>query len=339
MYSPGHGIRLRSSALTNKGRVRPNNEDSVHLWAEGEDAFVLAVVADGMGGAAAGEEASRIAVETVQQRMTNGTYKKPGDYGTMDAYTLAEKLENLVREANNNILSRAKAKPEYQGMGTTMTVAFARHTDVIVAHVGDSRAYMVDGHDGSISQITTDHSFVQALIDAGYIKREEAEGHPMSNVLYRALGQAADVDIDLIEDVQMHIGDRLILCSDGLTLHVKPNEIAQLALSDPDPNVISSKLIDLANSRGGRDNISVIAIVVEGDMNVLDEDSTSMDVSDDTTLPIRTVNAPAATDEPECTASSLFTLPEVHSSVSRYMQLTSAMHQGEGSDRHGGRGR
>lgn len=338
MYSPGHGIRLRSSAHTNKGRVRPNNEDSVHLWSE--ESFALAVVADGMGGAAAGEEASRIAVETVQQRMTNGTYKKPADYGEMDAYTLAEKLENLVREANNNILSRAKAKPEYQGMGTTMTVAFARRTDVIVAHVGDSRAYIVDGHDGSISQITTDHSFVQALIDAGYIKREEADGHPMTNVLYRALGQAADVDIDLIEDVQMHIGDRLILCSDGLTLHVKPHEIAQVALSDPDPSVISSKLIDLANARGGRDNISVIVIVVEGDLSTYhDEMSTIDSAGEDTTLAMRSTNTPPSTPSNGRSTASLRTPPDVHSSVSRMLHSSSVVVQGEGSDRHGWIGR
>jgi serine/threonine protein phosphatase PrpC len=337
MYSPGHGIRLRSSAQTNKGRVRPNNEDSVHLWGEGS--YVLAVVADGMGGAAAGEEASRIAVETVQQRMTNGTYKKPGDYGDMDSYTLAEKLENLVREANNNILSRAKAKPEYQGMGTTMTVIFARHTDVIVAHVGDSRAYMVDGHDGSISQITTDHSFVQALIDAGYIKREEAEGHPMSNVLYRALGQSPDVDIDLIEDVQMHVGDRLIMCSDGLTLHVKPHEIAQLAMSDPDPSIISSKLIDLANSRGGRDNISVISIVAEGDPSAFRDDSMTMDVSsDDTTMSMKSVNPPPTPKSSSRTPTNMFTGPDVHSSVSRMLTSSTAL-QGEGHDRHGWGGR
>jgi protein phosphatase len=304
------------------------------LW--GEESYVLAVVADGMGGAAAGEEASRIAVETVQQRMTNGMYKKPADYGDMDAYTLAEKLEDLVREANNNILSRAKAKPEYQGMGTTMTVAFARHTDVIVAHVGDSRAYMVDGHDGSISQITTDHSFVQALIDAGYIKREEAEGHPMSNVLYRALGQAADVDIDLIEDVQMHIGDRLILCSDGLTLHVKPHEIAQVALSDPDPSVISNKLIDLANSRGGRDNISVIAIVVEGDAAQFDDQMTMDTSTDDTTVSMRTI-PPSSSSNGRPSASR--SLPDVHSSRARVLHMTSIMLNGEGSDRHGWQGR
>lgn len=332
MSSPGHGIRLRSSARTNKGRVRPNNEDSIHLWSE--ESFALAVVADGMGGAAAGEEASRIAVETVQQRMVNGTYKKPADYGDMDAWTLAEKLQSLVREANLNILSRAKAKPEYQGMGTTMTVAFARETDVIVAHVGDSRAYMVDGHDGSIAQITTDHSFVQALIDAGYIKREEAEGHPMSNVLYRALGQTADVDIDLVEDVHLHIGDRLILCSDGLTLHVKPQEIAQLALSDPDPSVISSKLIDLANSRGGRDNISVIVIVVEGDPALQRSALFTATSDDDTTVSMPSLNAepPANGSHPTTSGRG----PDIHAfSLSRTLSMVSVMMQGEGRDRHG----
>lgn len=264
MYRPGQrGIRLLSSANTNTGRVRHNNEDNVHLW--GDENYVLAIVADGMGGAAAGEEASRIAVETVQQHMTNGIYQHPQDYENIDEFDLAEKLETAVREANLNILKRAVMRPEFRGMGTTLTMAFARNTHVVLAHVGDSRAYMVDGQDGHISQITTDHSFVQALVDAGHITPEEAENHPMGNVLYRALGQSADLDIDLIHDVRLQVGDRMVLCSDGLTLHVKPAEIASAAMSTTDPNTISQKLIDLANSRGGKDNISVIVILVDAD--------------------------------------------------------------------------
>ncbi|MCU0514166.1 MAG: Stp1/IreP family PP2C-type Ser/Thr phosphatase [Anaerolineae bacterium] len=261
MYRPGYGIRLRSSARTSKGRVRQNNEDSIHLW--GDDGYVLAVVADGMGGAAAGEEASRIAVETIQEMMVNSRYRKPDDYSSVDSSDLAEKLETAVRQANLSILKRASHRPELKGMGTTLTMAFARRSEVVIAHVGDSRAYLVDGQDGSITQITSDHTFVQALVDAGHIKPEEARDHPMGNVLYRALGQSSEVDIDLVSDVYMQPGDRLVLCSDGLTLHVRTPEIATIAMSEQDPVIISSELIDLANLRGGKDNISVIVIVAE----------------------------------------------------------------------------
>jgi protein phosphatase len=287
MLRPGYGIRLRSSARTNKGRVRPNNEDSIHLW--GNEGYVLAVIADGMGGAVAGEEASRIAVETVHEQMVNGHFRNPDDYDQVDSDDLAVRLEAAVKRANLNIHNRAIVRPELKGMGTTITLAFARHSDVIVAHVGDSRAYLIDGGDGTIAQVTDDHSFVQALVDAGHIRQEEADEHPMKNVLYRALGQAADVDIDMIHDVRLHIGDRLVLCSDGLTLHVKPREIAALAMSSSEPDQISQKLIEMALSRGGKDNVSVIVIVVEGDPNARFSDAETLEMpfqDDDATLPM-----------------------------------------------------
>lgn len=328
MFRPGHGIRLRSSARTNKGRVRQNNEDRVHLW--GDTSFVLAVVADGMGGAAAGEEASRIAVETIHELLVNNGHQKPEDYGNVDTFDLHDKLEAAVKEANNNILSKAILRPEFKGMGTTITMAFARHADVILAHVGDSRAYMIDGDDGHIAQITADHSFVQALVDAGHITKEEAEEHPMKNVLYRALGQASDVDIDMIEDVHLHVGDRLVLCSDGLTLHVKPPEIAELALADGDPNVISQKLIELANSRGGKDNISVIVIVVEADPINLSTDMEEFEMSyedDEPTLPMNNPASVPASLPPTDAPPSTPTL-----GLQVYSGRTSAAY-GEGRDR------
>lgn len=263
MFRPGRGIRLRSSARSDRGRVRQNNEDSVHLW-PGEY-NVLAVVADGMGGAVAGEEASRIAIETIQEKLTSDHYRKPADYQDYDSGDLADLLSEAIRDANANIISRALNSPELKGMGTTVTIAFARSSTVILAHVGDSRAYYVDSSDHTIQQLTTDHSFVQALVDAGHITAEEAKGHPMENVLYRALGQAEDLDVDVIPEVHIHAGDRLVLCSDGLTRHVDAHEIAEAALEFEDPNQISDKLIELANSRGGKDNISVIVIVVEED--------------------------------------------------------------------------
>jgi PPM family protein phosphatase len=261
MYSPGRGIRLRGSARTNTGRVRENNEDHVHLW--GKNHFVLAIVADGMGGAVAGEEASRIAVETIHQHLVESE-DQIDFYDSMSADILSDKLRDVVRSANLNIVQRTQTHPELKGMGTTVTMAMVRNTYAVIGHVGDSRAYLVDGHDGSISQITSDHSFVEAMVAAGHITRDEAEDHPMRNVLYRALGQAEEIDVDVYHSY-LRVGDRLVLCSDGLTLHVKSHEIAQIALADSRPEVASQKMIDLANERGGRDNVTVIVISVEED--------------------------------------------------------------------------
>ena len=265
MQKPEHGISLRSSARTSIGQVRQNNEDSIHLWA-GDD-FVLAIIADGMGGAAAGEEASRIAVETI---------KAGFNPNASDEIPVTERLQDTIHTANLNIVQKAANAPEMRGMGTTLTLVFIRGTYAIFAHVGDSRAYLVEQDDESITQITIDHSYVQALVMAGHITPEQAETHSMGNVLYRALGQNEDVDVDIYYK-RLHIGDRLILCSDGLTRHVKAPELAKLAFSDPSPDVVSQKLIDLANQRGGEDNISVIVIAVEGDPKaVIDEDTASL---------------------------------------------------------------
>lgn len=260
MENPQQGIRLRSSARTSTGQVRENNEDNIHLWTR--DDFVLAVVADGMGGAAAGEEASRIAVESIKAGLALREQRVPDNFEHIEDATLTDKLKQSIQAANMSIMQKAAVTPEMRGMGTTVTLAFVRGTYAIVAHVGDSRAYLVDGDDHSITQITSDHSFVEALLTAGHITKEQADEHPMKNVLYRALGQAEDVDVDMYYK-RLHIGDRLVLCSDGLTRHVKPEEIAQLALSDANPDVASQKLIDLANERGGEDNVSVIVVSVE----------------------------------------------------------------------------
>ncbi|PJF26415.1 MAG: hypothetical protein CUN53_07910, partial [Phototrophicales bacterium] len=137
-------------------------------------------------------------------------------------------------------------------------------TRAIIAHVGDSRAYLVDGEMGGITQITDDHSFVEALVAAGHLTHEQAEEHPMKNVLYRALGQNERIEIDFYE-VRLCPGDRIVLCSDGLTRHVKPREIAEIVLSIDDPEIASQALVDLTNARGGEDNVSVIVIAIEGD--------------------------------------------------------------------------
>jgi PPM family protein phosphatase len=259
MYNPGQGIRLRGSARTDTGKVRENNEDSIHLWAQ-KDHMILAVVADGMGGAVAGEEASRIVIEAIQTGIID--HSTPQVYETMAQDVLIEHLKEAIREGNENIIDQASAHPELKGMGTTITAAFIRNTHIVIGHVGDSRAYLVDGEDGHIEQITADHSFVQALVAAGHISEEEAEEHPMRNVLYRALGQARDVEIDVYYE-QMRSEDRLVLCSDGLTLHVEPDEIARIVMDYPEPGEASEKMVALTNKRGGRDNVSVIVVKAE----------------------------------------------------------------------------
>lgn len=273
MSEPGHNIHLRSSARTNVGQVRQNNEDNVHLWV-GEGA-VLAVVADGMGGAAAGEEASRLAVEAIENGMALSALDNEQTLAEVSEGHLSDQLRDSILDANMSIIRRAAEEPEMRGMGTTVTLALVRGKEVIIAHVGDSRAYQITAMDTKIRQITSDHSFVEALFAAGHITREQADEHPMRNVLYRALGQTEEIDVDLYQ-TYLQVGDRLVLCSDGLTRHVRPSEIADIALNASSPDVASQQLIDLANARGGEDNVSVIVIAVEqsSDYSAADESET-----------------------------------------------------------------
>lgn len=260
MSSPERGIRLRSNARTNTGKIRENNEDNVLLWAR--DHFVLGIVADGMGGAAAGEEASRIAVETIHRKLVDLNIERETDDVDSLLENLSDHLRQIVQEANDRIVQYSVQYPELKGMGTTVTLAVIRNGHAIIGHVGDSRAYLIDGHDSSISQITSDHSFVEAMVMAGHITREEAVDHPMRNVLYRALGQGSDVDVDIYHSY-LRPGDRLVLCTDGLTLHVRPNEIASIVQADSRPEMTTQRLVELANERGGRDNVSVVVVHVE----------------------------------------------------------------------------
>lgn len=249
----------RANAHSDVGRIRENNEDRVGLW--GRYGVVLALVADGMGGAAAGEEASRLAMEAIQADFL-GQARGSDLLREMPDEDITEKLRIAVRRANRAVIHRTNGHPEFQGMGTTITLAFVRDSRAIVLHIGDSRAYLVKGRAGWINQITDDHSFVEALLAAGHITREQAAIHPMRNVLYRALGQFDDTDADVYSR-QLEAGDRLILCTDGLTRNVSAEEIAAIACRSDDPAAITQELVDLANARGGQDNISVIALVME----------------------------------------------------------------------------
>jgi protein phosphatase len=336
------GIQLRAGSHTSVGRIRENNEDSLHLWTS--PSYVVAVVADGMGGAAAGEEASRLAVEAVESGLilTNlGT----DNLDRMSEQTVANQLSRAIRMGNQRIVARAAVDPEMRGMGTTVTLAFVRGTRAIIAHVGDSRAYLVDGETGGITQITDDHSFVEALVAAGHLTHEQAEDHPMKNVLYRALGQHDDIEVDVYE-AQLRSGDRIVLCSDGLTRHVKPHEIADIVLSIDDPQIASQALVDLTNARGGEDNVSVIVIAVDGEKAQSSDDAPTHEADDvnDDTVKLRlvrpmviepTVNTDSAA-QAELNAASVFRIDHAEACVipfdSAFARSPSDDEIGEGRD-------
>lgn len=256
---PESGLLAQVGAATSIGRVRKNNEDSVQVWAT--EGVILALVADGMGGAAAGEEASRLVVEHVQGVFV-GTPADSDKLHVLSETDLEDRLMNALQEANRAVVERSQSDINYRGMGTTSTLALIRGNRLFVAHVGDSRAYIVDRNSQEARQVTSDHTYVQALIASGYLEPDQANNHPMGNVLYRALGQGLDLDVDLYPPETLKAGDHLLLCSDGLTKHMTPAESAAIIVAAESPLDAAQRLISTANERGGEDNISVVVVSV-----------------------------------------------------------------------------
>jgi serine/threonine protein phosphatase PrpC/ribosomal protein L40E len=253
------GLTVRVSARTSVGQVRSNNEDNVAIWAL--DGVLVALIADGMGGAAAGEEASRLTVEAVQASFLGET-RDSARLQFMSEDELGDRLRQAIREANQSVVERSQRDSSRKGMGTTSTLALIRGNRVMIAHVGDSRAYLIDPKDRGITQVTVDHSFVQALVASGHITQEQARHHPMGHVLYRALGQSLDLDIDMYTRT-LRVGDRFIVCSDGLTRHITPEEIAGIVTKTNNPAEATLDLVELTNARGAEDNVSVVVILVD----------------------------------------------------------------------------
>jgi len=239
---------LRWGSATDVGRVRTNNEDSLYV-----EAPVFAV-ADGMGGPAAGEVASAIAVATLK-----ATLASP-DGHSRDA------LANAVRQANGAIYDRAAGDPALRGMGTTLTALALVEEDgddvLAVVNVGDSRAYRL--RDGELEQLTDDHSVVEEMVRIGRLTPDEATVHPQRHMLTRALGIQPDVEVDCF-GVTPFAGDRYLLASDGLTNEVPDSEIAAILRRLEDPDDAAQELVHLARTNGGRDNITVIVVDVVDD--------------------------------------------------------------------------
>jgi len=240
-------MRLRQSAgLTDPGRVRRRNED----------AFVctppLFAVADGMGGAQAGEIASRLAAAAFRDYLAHA----PED---VDLDPEA-RLRSIIQEANRRIYARAANDPKVSGMGTTVTAALLSGGHVAVGHVGDSRAYRV--RDGNLEQLTQDHSLVADLVRSGRLTPQEAEIHPQRSVITRALGTDAAVVVDSFSALAQP-GDVFLLCSDGLTTMVDEGTLVATIAGTPDLDAAARSLVAAANARGGEDNVTVVLFALE----------------------------------------------------------------------------
>jgi protein phosphatase len=271
-------IRVDVCGRTDVGRTREHNEDSFLLGDVSggaqlpEHAVVtvgsggrrlLFMVADGMGGAAAGEIASDMAVGTVFERVTaRWAQDAPEGVASGDAAAFALSLREAAEEANRRIHVHATEHPEYRGMGTTATIAGVFDDTLYIAQVGDSRAYLIRG--GRALQITKDQSVLLRVVEAGGMTEEEAERSERRNIILQALGPEAKVVIDLTHQ-QLRRDDLLILCSDGLSSLVRGEEIARIAAACKDVCELCERLIDTANASGGPDNITVIAARFSGD--------------------------------------------------------------------------
>ena len=239
--SKAHVQTVAFGSGTDVGRMRNHNEDSLFA------APPLFVVADGMGGHAAGEVASELAIQTISQLA-------PG-------YPNGPMLENAITEANRAVYECARANERRAGMGTTVTAALLQGTRLVIAQVGDSRAYLL--HGGELQQLTRDHSLMQDLIDAGEITPAEARIHPQRNFITRALGTSPSVKADIYE-LNVSPGDRLLLCSDGLCGMLEDSDMALALRTIRNPQTCATELIQMANQAGGHDNITAIVVDVSG---------------------------------------------------------------------------
>jgi len=271
----------RLAVLTDTGRKRRHNEDAFIVEPP------LFAVADGMGGAQAGEVASWLAAEALRE----------GGNGA----TAEERLVSLVQEANRRVYERQSEDEATSGMGTTVTAALVDGTEIILGHVGDSRAYLV--RDGRLAQLTEDHSLVQELLSDGRLSPEEAERHPQRSVITRAVGTDPDVDVDLSRR-PIQPGDVVLLCSDGLTDMVSDDAILRLVEEHrEDLEGAVRALVDAANAGGGEDNITVIAFEV----GAVDAGPSA---DETVALPAEELE-PAANPEAEYTLSGLDSVPPV----------------------------
>ena len=249
-------MRVTSCGMTDVGVKRTNNEDNYLINEE----LQLFVVCDGMGGHVGGEFASAIAVNTVEEVISAMEFQPSSPSGPAEpADVLREKLRYAVRLAGKRIYEKALEEPEYKGMGTTCLALLVAAGNAYLAHVGDSRGYLV--REGRIEQLTEDHSLVNEKIKAGLLTPEQAKTHKLKNIITRSLGYMEDVEVDL-QVRALRRGDRYVLCSDGLSNLMETGEIGDAVL-EYGPQESVRRLIQIACDRGGDDNITTIVARVD----------------------------------------------------------------------------
>jgi len=251
-------MSIAVGAKTDVGLKRPHNEDDLCVDPE----VGLYVVCDGLGGRNAGEVASRLAVEVIQKHVREAW--RDANLPMVGAYDrqfspLTNRLGSAIRLANQAIRDAAKNQPDQEGMGTTVVSAMLNGQVLSVAHVGDSRMYLIRGD--TIEPLTADHSLVAEQVRLGLLTEEEAERSPQQSIITRALGIDDAVDVEL-DEVPLAQGDVLLLCSDGLTRGVKPAAILDVVRRERDPQAAAERLVKLANAAGGLDITTVILVSV-----------------------------------------------------------------------------
>jgi protein phosphatase len=264
---------VRCSGLTHPGRVRERNEDQF-LIAEltksmrvkqsslspkgthyGDDQAYLFVVADGMGGHQAGEHASALAVQTLEEFMLN-TFKWFFQLRGREERNVLAEFQAALHQADARVVAEAERNPDCHGMGTTLTTAYYLEGKLFIVHVGDSRCYLL--RDGRFDQITTDHTLVEEMVRQGQLRPDEAAHHHLRHVITNVIGGNEEGLNVEAHRVTVEPGDVLLLCSDGLTEMVEPERIQAVLESGVDPDQACRRLVDEANAQGGRDNITVI---------------------------------------------------------------------------------
>jgi len=257
----GLADNIRFFAATDVGKVRDHNEDNYLI----DKKLSLFVVADGMGGHAAGEVASRLAVESIERHMAGAPQADQTAPSEVSTQTFdaglpapARKVITAIRMANQEIVRSVRHDASMRGMGTTVVLAYIQGRRAYIGSVGDSRAYLV--RDDEITQLTDDHTFVNEQVRAGTLTPAEARRHPARNILTRAVGSSEEVDADVVEH-DLEAGDLILLCSDGLTTMIEDDDILEVVRRNGgDPQRACRALIDLANDRGGDDNITAVLI-------------------------------------------------------------------------------
>ena len=244
--------------LTDVGKVRTIDEDSIlaadlSFGVNSENSkFLLLAVADGMGGHAKGEEASKIALNAIAKSVIPELFNDT---------PFTELLEKGIQNANQDILDYTTKYPESSGMGTTSVCAVVKGNEVHLANVGDSRAYVIS--DDEIRGVTKDHSYVQALVDEGKITQAEAREHPKKNIITKAVGISPSVEADK-SILTLGSDESLLLCCDGVIAHLTDEDIHKIINDSPDPQSACQKIVDTTNARGGSDNISLIILSAGG---------------------------------------------------------------------------